>query len=127
MSGGSFRPSSLKGGPNMPLDDRECSNDTSFRLLFTHPRMVRDLLLGFVREPWVERLDFGSLEPWPGNEVLPGGPGPEPLEIAWRLRFQGGRSWIHLLLALAPEVDRPLPLRLAGRLSALLLDLARQG
>src|SRR3954468_2208591 len=108
MSGGSFRPSSLKGGPNMPLDDRECSNDTSFRLLFTHPRMVRDLFLGFVREPWVERLDFAALEPW-GESVV----GPD---LSWRLRFQGGRGWIHLLLALTPEVDRTLPVRLAGRI-----------
>jgi putative YhgA-like transposase len=99
----------------MPID----VENESFRLLFTHPRMVRDLFLGFVREPWVPRLDFATLEPSPG-----GGEGADPV---WRLRFQGGRTWIHLLLALAPEVDRALPLRLAGRLAELLLGLAEQG
>jgi hypothetical protein len=96
-------------------DQHDRSDDTRFRLLFTHPRMIRDLFTGFVREPWVGKLDFATLEPCPGAE------------LAWRLRFQGGRTWIHLLLALAPEVDRTLPLRLAVRLSNLLLDLARQG
>jgi hypothetical protein len=105
----------------MPHDDRNPSDDSSFRTLFTHPRMVRDLFSGFVREPWVGRLDFTTLEPCPGAES-PEGPG-----IVWRLRFQGGRPWLHLVLAFAPEVDRTLPLRLSGAIAALLLDLARQG
>jgi hypothetical protein len=107
----------------MANDDRfhpaGAADDSSFRSLFTHPRMVRDLFSGFVREPWVGRLDFATLEPCPG-----GGPGGE---LAWRLRFQGGRTWIHLVLALAPEVDRTLPLRLAGGIATLLLNLAREG
>ncbi|HZF12164.1 MAG TPA: Rpn family recombination-promoting nuclease/putative transposase [Thermoanaerobaculia bacterium] len=106
----------------MPLDDRTdraAPDDTRLRLLFTHPRMVRDLFLGFVREPWVERLDFAALEPWGESAAGP--------DLSWRLRFQGGRGWIHLLLALAPEVDRTLPVRLAGRIVMLLLELARQG
>jgi hypothetical protein len=96
-------------------------DDSSFRTLFTHPLMVRDLFSGFVREPWVGRLDFATLEPCPGTGGATG------REITWRLRFQGGRTWIHLVLSLAPEVDRTLPLRLAGGVATLLLDLARQG
>src|SRR5262249_2394222 len=120
-----------------PIDDRDVPDDSSLRLLFTHPRMVRDLLLGFVREPWVERLDFAALEPWPGAPALSGGasetrpgetrPAPAIAETSWRLRFQGGKGWIHLLLVLAAEVDRPLPVRLAGRIAALLLELAWRG
>src|SRR6476660_3423513 len=105
----------------MPHDDRNPSDDSSFRTLFTHPRMVRDLFSGFVREPWVGRLDFATLEPCPGASS-PAGAG-----VVWRLRFQGGRPWLHLVLAFAPEVDRTLPLHLAGGIAALLLDLARQG
>jgi hypothetical protein len=104
-----------------PASNAADADDSSFRTLFTHPRMVRDLFSGFVREPWVGRLDFATLEPCPGT----GGGGGR--EIVWRLRFQGGRTWIHLVLALAPEVDRTLPLRLAGGIATLLLDLARQG
>ena len=109
----------------MANDDRfhpaSADDDSSFRSLFTHPRMVRDLFSGFVREPWVGRLDFATLEPSPGTGGSPG------RELAWRLRFQGGRTWIHLVLALASEVDRTLPLRLAGGIATLLLNLAREG
>ena len=37
-------------------------HDASYRQLFSHPEMVRDLIHGFVREPWVETVDFGTLE-----------------------------------------------------------------
>ena len=37
-------------------------HDNSYKLLFSHPEMVRDLLVGFVHEPWVALLDFSTLE-----------------------------------------------------------------
>lgn len=33
-------------------------HDQSYKLLFSEPRTVRDLLTGFVREEWVDRLDL---------------------------------------------------------------------
>ena len=33
------------------------SHDHAYKLLFSHPRLVRDLLRGFVRGKWVTRLD----------------------------------------------------------------------
>ncbi|MFT4103354.1 MAG: Rpn family recombination-promoting nuclease/putative transposase [Burkholderiaceae bacterium] len=41
-------------------------HDTTYKALFRFPVMVRDLLLGFVPEPWVERIDFASLRPASG-------------------------------------------------------------
>ncbi|WP_460786225.1 Rpn family recombination-promoting nuclease/putative transposase, partial [Melaminivora jejuensis] len=38
------------------------SHDSGYKQLFSHPQMVRDLLLGFVPGPWRERADFSSLE-----------------------------------------------------------------
>ena len=35
-------------------------HDLSYRLFFTHRRMIRDLLREIVAEPWVERLDLDS-------------------------------------------------------------------
>ncbi len=37
-------------------------HDGGYKLLFSHPKMVEDLLRGFVRESWVEDLDFTTLE-----------------------------------------------------------------
>ena len=37
-------------------------HDPSYKLLFSHRKMVADLIRGFVREDWVAGLDFDSLE-----------------------------------------------------------------
>ncbi|MCE8053938.1 transposase, partial [Halomonas daqingensis] len=44
-------------------------HDNSYKLLFSHQRMVRDLLTGFVHEKWVEELDLDSLEKASGSYV----------------------------------------------------------
>ncbi|HET6629820.1 MAG TPA: transposase, partial [Woeseiaceae bacterium] len=33
-------------------------HDHSYKLLFSHPAMVRDLLQGFVNADWLAELDF---------------------------------------------------------------------
>jgi predicted transposase YdaD len=37
-------------------------HDASYKLLFSHARMVEDLLRGFVHEAWVHDVDFTTLE-----------------------------------------------------------------
>jgi len=37
-------------------------HDESYKLLFSHPQMVQDLLTGFVPEEWVRSVDFAALE-----------------------------------------------------------------
>jgi hypothetical protein len=36
-------------------------HDHAYKLLFSYPQMVADLLRGFVREDWVQQLDFSTL------------------------------------------------------------------
>ena len=38
------------------------SHDTGYKMLFSHPEMVRDLLTQYVPGPWLEHADFSSLE-----------------------------------------------------------------
>jgi hypothetical protein len=38
-------------------------HDRSYKLLFSFPAMLRDLLEGFVCEDWLAQLDYASLEP----------------------------------------------------------------
>jgi len=38
------------------------THDNSYKLLLSHAEMVRDLLLEFVKEEWVQGLDLESLE-----------------------------------------------------------------
>ena len=51
-------------------------HDPSYKLLFSHSELMADLLRGFVREDWVQALDFTSLEKVSGSVVfcLPSGP-----------------------------------------------------
>ena len=41
----------------MPQD-----HDAGYRLLFSDPRLVRDLVCGFIDDSWVQQLDFSTLE-----------------------------------------------------------------
>jgi len=37
-------------------------HDASYKLLFSHAEMIKDLLQGFVPQSWVQALDFSTLE-----------------------------------------------------------------
>ena len=67
-------------------------HDQSYKLLFSHPEMVTDLLRGFVREEWVEHLDFGSLEKVSGTYVADDLRERED-DVSWRIRW--GQDWLY--------------------------------
>ena len=43
------------------------SHDNSYKLLFSHPEMVEDLLKGLVKADWVKQSDFSTLEKVTGS------------------------------------------------------------
>jgi hypothetical protein len=76
---------------------RNEDHDGSYRLLFSHPQMIGDLLRGFVREDWIERLDLLSLEK--SGEVEIG----DQLErreedLVWRTRWRGDQAPVYLVV-----------------------------
>jgi hypothetical protein len=52
-----------------PGENRMTIHDSGYKRLFSHPEMIRDLLLGFVHEPWIADLDFASLETYRGEFI----------------------------------------------------------
>lgn len=89
-------------------------HDQYYKAMFPHPRMVEDLVRGFVAElledgeEWVARLDFSTLE-------LP----TERTDSTLRVRFReaaDGSEWLRVLLILEfqPRVDWSMPLRVQG-------------
>ena len=38
------------------------THDTGYKLLFSHPQMVRDLLTGYMPGAWLSQADFSTLE-----------------------------------------------------------------
>jgi hypothetical protein len=102
-------------------------HDSGYKLLFSHPQMVEELLRGFVHEPWVEDLDFTTLEPAEAS-FTSADLRERHGDRVWRLRWRGGeRGWLYLYLLLEFQ-STPEPfmaVRLLGYVSMLLADLVR--
>jgi len=45
------------------------THDTGYKLLFSTPELVRDLILGFVPDEWLPGLDYNTLKKVPGSYV----------------------------------------------------------
>ena len=89
-------------------------HDSSFKLWFDHPQMIRDLLRGFVPADLVAAFDFDSLEQLPAQYVgddLRQSRG----DTVWRVRFRDAPSqvWLYLLVLLEFQstVDRHMAAR----------------
>ncbi|HEY0510317.1 MAG TPA: Rpn family recombination-promoting nuclease/putative transposase [Thermoanaerobaculia bacterium] len=87
----------------MPLNGtRDTTTDTGYQFLFSQPRMVQDLLRGFLPEEWIGWLDPATLERQDGESGSPldrlDRPDPPDRPLIWRLRLMGGSDWVYLLL-----------------------------
>ena len=101
-------------------------HDHSYKNLFSHPEMVADLLRGFVREEWVEQVDFATLERMSGSYVTDDLRERED-DIIWRMRW--GKDWlyVYLLLEFQSQVDRFMAVRIMTYLGLLYQDIIRGG
>ena len=43
--------------------DKDKFNDRGYKLLFSHPKMVEDLIKSFVREEFIDKIDYSTLKP----------------------------------------------------------------
>jgi predicted transposase YdaD len=98
------------------------THDNSYKLLFSHPRMVEDLLRGFVREAWVDELDFATLEKVSASFVSDDLRDRED-DVIWRVRW--GRDWlyVYLLLEFQSTVDTFMAVRIMTYLGLLYQEL----
>jgi hypothetical protein len=62
-------------------------HDNSYKFLFSHQEIVRDLLVGFVQEPWLAEIDFSTLEKVNGSYVSDDLRSRED-DVIWRVRFK---------------------------------------
>lgn len=100
-------------------------HDNGYKLLFSHPEMVRDLLTGFVHEPWVAELDFATLEKVSGSYVADDLRDRED-DIVWRVRFNKERwLYVYLLLEFQSTVDDFMAVRLLTYLGLLYQDIIK--
>jgi len=102
-------------------------HDHSYKLLFSHAELVRDLIRGFVHEDWVREIDFSTLERVEGSFVTQELRERES-DIIWRARW-GGERWlyVYLLLEFQSTIDPFMALRVMVYTGLLWQGLARDG
>ena len=87
------------------------NHDGSYKYLFSHARMVEDLLKGFVREEWVADLDFTTLEKVSGSYVS------DDLreradDVVWRVRWGTDWLYVYILMEFQSTVDSWMAVRM---------------
>lgn len=100
-------------------------HDNAYKLLFSHVRMVADLLQGFVKEPWVDELDLSTLDKVSGSYVS------DDLrdrhsDVIWRVQWGPRLLYIYILLEFQSSVDPYMAVRIQAYISLLLQDLIRR-
>ena len=89
-------------------------HDAAYKLLFSHPHMVADLLRGFLPDGAWPGFDFNTLEPLPASHVGRGFRRREG-DGMWRLRARaapdGGWIYVLLLMEFQSRVDQSMALR----------------
>ena len=98
--------------------------DQSYKNLFSHPQLVRDLLQGFIKEQWVAGLDLDTLEKVNGSYIADDLRERED-DIIWRVRW--GKEWIYvyLLLEFQSTVDPYMAVRLLSYVGLLYQDIIK--
>ena len=79
-------------------------HDHSYKLLFSHPQMVRDLLEGFVHGDWLSQFHYDSLEKVSGSYIS------DDLrersdDIVWRARWGEGWIYVYLLIEFQSAIE----------------------
>ena len=99
-------------------------NDASYKLLFSSPELVRDLVLGFIPDSWLHSLDYRTLEKMPGSYVT------DDLrhradDVVWRV--QVGAEWVYLyiLIEFQSKVDQWMAVRMMSYVGLLYQDLIK--
>ncbi len=91
--------------------DRMATSDHPFKLIHADPRMVEDVLRGFVAPSWADRLDFSTLAPLDKEHI---GPALHRRigDKAWRVERRDGtpladgrRPYVNVLLEFQSETD----------------------
>jgi predicted transposase/invertase (TIGR01784 family) len=99
-------------------------HDSSYKQLFSHPRMVKDLLEGFISQKWVNELDFKTLKKVSGSYVSDDLQNRED-DIIWKVRWHHLDEWlyIYLLIEFQSTVDYFMAVRLMVYIGMLYQDL----
>ena len=99
-------------------------HDSSYKLLFSEPEIIIDLLQGFVHEPWVKELDFTSLEKVSGSYITDDLRSRED-DVIWRVIYRQSWIYVYLLIEFQSTIDKYMAVRLMTYTGLLYQDLIK--
>ncbi|BAO82699.1 uncharacterized conserved protein [Serpentinimonas maccroryi] len=102
------------------------AHDTGYKLLFSHPEMVRDLLTGYLGGEWLQQADFNTLERVNASYVSETERQRHD-DMVWRLRVGQQWVWVYLLLEFQSEPDPWMALRMMVYVGLLSQHLVKEG
>ncbi|MBF0108539.1 MAG: Rpn family recombination-promoting nuclease/putative transposase [Magnetococcales bacterium] len=101
-------------------------HDGLYHQLYSHPRMMSDLVRQFVNEPWVTDLDLEHMEQVKSKFHVPGLPKRES-DVIWRIPLRSGSDvYLLVLLEFQSEPDRWMVLRVMVYMCLLWLQLLHE-
>lgn len=101
------------------------SHDSGYKQLFSHPQMVRDLLLGFVPGLWLKNARFDTLERINASYVSESEQHRHN-DMVWRLKVGTRWVWVYLLLEFQSKPDKWMAVRMMAYVSLLAQSLIKQ-
>ena len=103
-------------------------HDRSFRLLFSQPRLIEDLIRRFIGrgEAWADDLDFSTLERV-GTAHVSEDLASRDGDVGWRVRFRNARVAFYLLIEFQSEPQRFMALRQSVYQGLFYQQLLKQG
>ncbi|TCS46100.1 Rpn family recombination-promoting nuclease/putative transposase, partial [Pseudobacteriovorax antillogorgiicola] len=107
-------------------DSQPTPFDPAYTQLFSYPKMVRDLLVNFVKQPWVNDIDWDSLHTLSPKFVTKKLRKRES-DIIWTAKWQDKDLYIILFLEFQSSVDRFMPVRILAYVNLLFLQLVKEG
>jgi predicted transposase/invertase (TIGR01784 family) len=111
-------------------EDREAQprHDPGYKRIFSHSRMVEELIRGFLHGDWIERLDFSTLEKV-SHSFVSADLRERHSDLIWRLRLHGDEDrwvYLYLLLEFQSTSDPFMAVRLLTYVGLLLEDIIRK-
>ncbi len=97
-------------------------HDTGYKKLYSFPKMVEDLLVGFIQGDWIQELDFSTLEKL-NNSYVTDEFRERSDDVIWRVKFRDQWLYVYLLLEFQSTIDHSMPVRFLTYIGSLYQDL----
>ncbi len=87
-------------------------HDKWYTRIFSDPKIVEELLLSFVHEPFVKELDFSSLKKL-NTKFIPASERSRHADLIFEIVSKGQTAYIYLYIEFQSTIDRFMALRMA--------------